>query len=282
MAEDGFLSIGFIPNFDELEEMMENEELEKEVTLTSEEDGLGDAATDMSGDAQTGSGGGGGLAGAAEPLMAMSGSLAKLVSIAAVLLMLEPIQQTLGLIMRILEISILPVMILLITILRPFIQSFMRLIPPLMEFARNPTQGLKGIIDMMLGNLQTLLQEVLDFPTASDIGQVIGDRLDVLNPFTSSDDGGTPSPFSRSPLLNSLGGNAQTTSNQTRGTVTQPSTQGQPTTPSNQQDQAGILDEAIDFGSNLFADMSDEAKKEQTLQLFGSDVGDVYGGGLFG
>lgn len=303
VEEDGFLNVGFVPDFEQLEREMEDETLEKEVTLTEEGDGLEDFAADTpdGGTANEDGGGGGmgGMMGMAEPLMSMSGNMAKLVGIAGVLLMLEPIQQTLSLMMRLLEISVLPILLLITALLEPFIREFMRLMPALMEFASNPGEAFKAAIAVMMDRLGQLLESLLDIPSASEIGAAIMDRLKTVidqipgvNTDDSDDDGGSGLPSSPGEVTDRANQltTALTTSKSVQEAAEQPQTTVNNTGGGNNQSQnTGDQQTAVDAiaesagdVSNLFPDLSEEAKKEQTLQLFGTDVGDVYGGGLFG
>lgn len=169
MAE---LQVDLIPNFDELEGELEDEEVTKQVVVDTPGAG-GGGVQEGGGDG----GGGGGLlatlgaeagtdiasgAGKGGALGRLAGGVSAIVSvlgaILGVLLLLEPIQEALGFLVRQLELLVVP----LVSALRPVLEVVQKAVIRLIQFLRNPDEFLTGLVNSLRNVLAPIVNSFID------------------------------------------------------------------------------------------------------------------------
>lgn len=279
MANDVMFGVGFMPDFDELERKIQEQDFETEVTVDAEDTPMGGMGADTGGTAEGGQGGGGGGAGGMAGIMEMLGGMSKrlmaILGVVGVLAMLEPIQQMIGLLVRILEIAVLPLVVMLVTLLEPFIMAFMRVIPGLMSFFSDPAAKLESLF----------------FAVADRIGQFITDILGGIESFANDMVNGVQDAVMN--LADAIPGVKKTT--------TKTSTGGTATKVTTEQNLAGrtieatgdVLNDPIgeasedlgdtasdvtDFFGSFVPDLSGEAQKEKMSQSSSKPEEDFFGG----
>jgi len=241
MAEDIVFGAKLVPDFDQLKQDMEGEDLSMQVDMQGDGGGAGGAAGGLLGGGGGGSGGGKGKGGG-KGIMGMLGGMSKalmgILGVVGILAMLKPVTEFVGLIVRILEIAILPLLALLMVLLRPFIRLFMKFIPALLSWIES--FDFNKMIDALINGLKSALNTLAGvIPGVSEPFETNGFSSGgngTTNTFNSniSPDGGS---FGNESITNQdLNLDIDTANNQTIDTATDLSDEGRNQSQKNQQE----------------------------------------------
>lgn len=174
-----------IPDLDDMEDKINDE---GDLVLEADVDASGGGTTSAGGDDATDAGGGGGLTAglAAEAgtdvatgggpgagaMGGMLGGISKIAlgigAIVGLLAMLEPIQEALGGVLRILEIFVVP----LAMALSPLVNALSRVVTDMVQFFRNPGESIAGAIRNVMEGVINALIGALNAIPGVDISKV--------------------------------------------------------------------------------------------------------------
>jgi len=132
------LGVDFIPDFDSLKQKADQES----VTVSADIDG--DTGRTGTGRRQSSGGVASFLAGGVVGLLA------------GLLTQFEGVEALLGLATNLLGSFLLPTIVSIFTLLRPFIQAFNKALPFILDFARNPAEGFTELFDSLLQGILSL------------------------------------------------------------------------------------------------------------------------------
>lgn len=225
-------------------------------------DGMADMGGGMSGGSGKSGGSGGGMGGMLEMLGGIGTKMGALLGIAGVLLMLEPIQQILGMIMRFLEVMILPFVAILMTLLQPLLQKLLKAMPQIMSVAEK------------IGNFYKEM-----YATLFDIAKKMASALvDALPSWLTGGDGGSKDP--RTPKQKVASAGAMGLANLNPATTTFSMQAGRA---AGQADWDEIIRKIEDMHiqvipESVYSDKTDESKKESMAGTTTEESGKTYGG----
>lgn len=176
MSEDLVFGAKLVPDFSQLESELEDGDFQAEVDMSGDAGGAG------GGVAAGGAGGGKGKGGMLGMLGGIASTLTAVLGVVAILSQLEIVTEFIGLIARILEIMLLPTLIVIMALLRPFIQLFLRMMPKYLDALKKVWGFVESLINVALdwlgkivGGLTNIGSKIADMVSSfvSGIGKVI-------------------------------------------------------------------------------------------------------------
>jgi len=258
MVSDMELGVELVKKDGELENMEA-----AQMPVEPDTDGMADMGGGMSGGSgQSGGGSGGGMGGMLEMLGGIGTKMGALLGIAGVLLMLEPIQQVLSMIMRFLEVMILPFVAILMTLLQPLLQKLLKAMPQIMSVAEK------------IGNFYKEM-----YATLFDIAKKMASALiDALPSWLTGGDGGSKDPRTQKQKVASAGALGLASLN--------PATMGlapQASQAAGNADWDEILRKMEEMNmqvipESVYSDKTDESKKESMAGTTTEESEKTYGG----
>lgn len=236
-----------------------------------------EAMSGAAGSAGAGAAAGGGGSGIASMLSTIGSTLASISTVVlgilafvVLLAMLEPIQETVGLIMRMLEIGVLPFIAILMALLRPFIKQFLRFIPTILDWVRDFSLG--EFINSIVEGFNRIISSVLDVNVVSGIRDVFSEFFDV------GDNGAGPVQKTAGGVAGSsiLGTIFPGIGNIAGGKIGSWLVGG-----GGNQNQQGVtnnvqVDDTSNTTNGVITDLSDEAKKEETGNWMENALDDLF------
>ena len=213
-----------------------------------------------------GTGGKGGKGGGGGGMLEMLGGIGKkmgmLLGIAGVLLMLEPIQQILSMVLRFLEVMILPFVAILMTLLQPLLQKLLKAMPAIMDVAEK------------IGNFYKQM-----YATLFDIAKKMASALvDALPSWLVGGDGGSSKPKTQKQKVASAGAFGLASMNPLTLPFANQARQG-----AGNADWDEIIRRIEEAHRNVlpeqvFSDKTDESKKESMTGTTTTEADKTYGG----